>query len=424
MTTTIDTVAPAPSHLAAGSPAPRARRRSALPLLTKLIVAIGVVSLVAFNIWWYWRDARPLSDLATVKRWMSKEQYALAEPALREHLRRSPHDGEIMIMIARSLAARGDLLGCARQLHDVPSWWPQKAESIFREAQSYFQADRAKDAEDAWLLLMKDDPLHPVPENIYHDACMGLLNLYAIEDRWEDAYPLIWIAYDHAAGSEERLNWLTMRMRAELERISHKESITTLRRYVAADALDLEALRALARAEQTVGEIADAERHFRDCLKRRPDYVRAWHGCLALLLEQGELERFLALLVVAPPSADAEAETWYFRGIASEKAGEWGAAASHFRKAIELNPFLQKCLYRLGMAEGRLGLHEQAVVHRRKSTEMNETRGRFPAAYSAYFAALEPEKAATAARRLAAICETLGWARAAQAWGRVADSPE
>ena len=80
----------------------------------------------------------------------------------------------------------------------------------------------------------------------------------------------------------------------------------------------------LGRAEQTVGEIADAERHFRDCLKMRPDYVRAWHGCLALLLEQGELERFLALLAVAPPSADADAETWYFRGIASEKAGDWG----------------------------------------------------------------------------------------------------
>ena len=135
-----------------------------------------------------------------MSRWMSNEQYDVAEPALREHLRRSPHDGEVMIMLARALAARGDVLGCARQLHEVPYWWPQKAEAIYREGQSYFQIDRAKDAEDAWLLLMKDDPLHPVPGNIYHDACMALLNLYAIEDRWEDAYPVIWIAYDHAAG--------------------------------------------------------------------------------------------------------------------------------------------------------------------------------------------------------------------------------
>jgi tetratricopeptide (TPR) repeat protein len=214
-----------------------------------------------------------------------------------------------------------------------------------------------------------------------------------------------------------------MRMRAELERISHKESITTLRRYVAADAQDLEALRALARAEQTLGETALSERHFRDCLKMRPDYVRAWHGCMALLLEQGELERFLALLSSAPPSADDDSETWYYRGIASEKAGDWGAAAAHFRKALELNPFLQKCHYRLGMANERLGLHEEAVVHRRKSTEMNETRGRLPAVYSAYFAAPDDGEAAKAARRLAEICKTLGWARAAQAWGRLADGP-
>ena len=298
-------------------------RRSVVRILVKLIVTIGVVSLVAFNLWWYWRDTRELADLATVTRWMSKEQYDVAEPALREHLRRSPHNGEIMIMIARALAARGDVLGCARQLHEVPYLVAPEGRGALPRGPIVFSDRQGQRRRGAWLLLMKDDPLHPVPGNIYHDACMALLNLYAIEDRWEDAYPLIWIAYDHAAGADERLYWLTMRMRAELERISHKESITTLRRYVAADSTDLEALRALARAEQTVGEIADAERHFRDCLKMRPDYVRAWHGCLALLLEQGELERFLALLAVAPPSADTDAETWYFRGIASEKAGDW-----------------------------------------------------------------------------------------------------
>jgi tetratricopeptide (TPR) repeat protein len=394
-----------------------------------LIAVVLAVSLAAFNFWWYWRDARAIPDRATVTRWMSSGDYAPAELALREHLRRAPRDGELMIMLARALAARGDLLGCARQLHQVPYWWPRKAEALFREGQSYFQLDRARDAESAWLLLIKDDPLHPVAPDILHDTCMALLNLYATEDRWEDAYPVIWIAYDRAAGSEERLTWLTMRMRAELERVSQKESITSLRRYVAADPLDLEALRALARAEQAIGQTRDSEHHFRECLKLRPDYVRAWLGFLALLQEEGELDRFLELLSVSPPSADSESETWYFRGIASEKARDWRTAASHFRKAIDLNPYLQKCYYRLGMAEERLGLREQAVVYRKKSTEMQEARARFPAAYSAYFAtgesgeaaAVEPSKAA---RRLAAICDTLGWARAAQAWNRLADGPE
>ncbi len=65
-----------------------------------------------------------------------------------------------------------------------------------------FMIDRAKDAEHAWLEVIKDDPLHPVSPDIFHDACQELLKLYAIEDRWEDAYPVIWTAYDRAPASE------------------------------------------------------------------------------------------------------------------------------------------------------------------------------------------------------------------------------
>ena len=60
----------------------------------------------------------------------------------------------------------------------------------------------------------------------------------------------------------EKLNWLIMRMRAELERVAPKESIAQLRRYVAALPDDWESLRALARAELALGERAVAERHF------------------------------------------------------------------------------------------------------------------------------------------------------------------
>ena len=119
---------------------------------------------------------------------------------------------------------------------------------------------------------------------------MALLKLYAIEDRWEDAYPVIWTGYDHASLADERLTWLTMRMRAELDRIAYKEAIADLSRYVAADADDWEALCALARAEFASGQSAQAERHYQDCLKRRPGFVRAWRGYLTVLLDQGELE--------------------------------------------------------------------------------------------------------------------------------------
>ena len=56
----------------------------------KLVAATLIASLAAFNIWWYWRDSRPLPDLKTIADWISHERYLEAEPALRERLRRRP----------------------------------------------------------------------------------------------------------------------------------------------------------------------------------------------------------------------------------------------------------------------------------------------------------------------------------------------
>jgi tetratricopeptide (TPR) repeat protein len=391
-----------------------------------LIVMLG---LVGFNAWWYWRDTRPLPNLAVIAQLIGRDQYAQAEPALREHLRRSPHDGEARMMLARVYAAGGRLLECADQLHEVPYWWPQKAEALYREGQSYLMIDRARDAERAWLTVMKVDPLHPVSPDIFHDTCQELLKLYAIQDRWDDAYPVIWTAYDLAPGPE-KFNWLIMRMRAELERVGPKESIVHLRRYIAAAPDDWESRRALAHAELVLGERDSAQHNFEACLKGRPEDVRAWRDYLAMLHDQGELEHFLEVLDTPPPSADTDPETWFFRGLASEKSGNWKNAAAHFSKAIELHPFLAKAHYRLAVAEERLGLRDQAVAHRKKSKDINEARGQFPAAYSAYFASLDSSGSndtgaapATAARRMEAICETLGWLRAASAWNRLAISP-
>jgi len=390
----------------------------------KLIGVCLLAGLSGFNAWWYWRDTRPLPALKTISGWISQEQYRQAEPALREHLRRSPHDGEARMMLARALAGRGDLQACASQLHQVPYWSPRKAEALYREGQSYFEIDRAKDAEAAWLELIKDDPLHPIPAEILHDACQALLKLYAIEDRWEDAYPVMWTAYDHAV-PVDRPVLLAMRMRPELERVSPKESAGLLERYIAAAADDWEALRALARAKAALGLPAEAAHLFQACLKGRPDDVRAWRDYISMLLDQGDLDTFLTVLRNAPKPADGEPETWFFRGVASEKTGDLPAAAEFFRKAIELNPYAPKYYYRLAMAEERLGLREEAAAHRKRTKDMNDARTQLPIAYGQYFAIAEGTKTATTpdlatvCKRLASICETLGWARAAQAWNRL-----
>ena len=95
--------------------------------------------------------------------------------------------------------------------------------------------------------LSRRIPLHPAPSKILREVTLRLLELYATENRWEDSASVIWNAYEHTDPADH-LPLLSMRVRSELERLSPEASISTLKRYVAADPSDWEALRALARA--------------------------------------------------------------------------------------------------------------------------------------------------------------------------------
>jgi tetratricopeptide (TPR) repeat protein len=380
-------------------------------------VAAGAIAL---GIGWYWDVTRPRPGLAAIAVWMARGRYAEAEPALRERLRRSPDDGAARTMLARLLAARGDSRGCARELQRVPSWWPTKAEARFREGQTYLRIDRARDAETVWLALLKQNLPHAPSPAIFQDTCLELLRLYAIEDRWEDAAGLIWNAYDRAAPADRAL-WLIIRLRSELERVAQWETIVPLGRYVAADPEDGEALRALARAEQALGRPTEAAAHFRLCLERRPDDVRAWRDYLAFLLARGERESFRATLAKAPPAAMNEPQLWVYRGLEREWHGDLETAAALYRQAVARNSFVVEYHYRLSLTESRLGHGKPAGEHQERARSLREARSRLPALFTRYLDARHllsgPDDASLPAilERLAATCEALGWRRAAEA---------
>src|SRR5947209_6432442 len=155
-----------------GSPRPGPARASGgiRGGIGKLVAGGLIAGLIGFNAWWYRRDTRPVADSRTIEGWIGRGEYARAESALRERLRRAPHDGALRMSLARDLAARGDLLGCARELREVPYWWPQRTEALFRSAQAFLMADRARDAEAALLEIMHADPPHPPEPGLYHDA--------------------------------------------------------------------------------------------------------------------------------------------------------------------------------------------------------------------------------------------------------------
>ena len=119
--------------LPSARPSRRAMRRFAADWGYRVIV----VALVAWNAWWLGRDYWPIPDIKSVEQRIARGQHEDAMRALRAHLRRSPRDGQARMLLARSLAARGDLKGCANELHRVPNWWPSKREALYLEGESY-----------------------------------------------------------------------------------------------------------------------------------------------------------------------------------------------------------------------------------------------------------------------------------------------
>jgi tetratricopeptide (TPR) repeat protein len=405
-------------------PFPAARYR---PFSLRTIVATGLTAALAgWNLWWYWRDTRALVDLPTIESWIGLGRHAEADRALQEHLRRAPHDAEAMMIRARALAGRGDLKGCAEQLHQVPFWSPRKAEALYREGQAYLMIDRARDAEAALLAVVDSDPLHPPDPAMAHDASQELLKLYAMEDRWDDAYLVFWKAYDHSAPADRPVI-LSMRVRCELERVTPTEAIKVLARYVAADPEDWEALRSLANAELALGHRAAALRDMQASLNGRPDDPRTWRDYLTMLQSLGDPDAFRAALEQVPQSALGEPEIWTFRGQDRERAGDPAGAAGHYRQALDLNPNQLTARYRLAMIEERLGHPDQAALHRKRWQELRDARVALPQAFSNYYAARTaspsggPELRASI-RRLASVCEALGWLRLAEGWNRLAAS--
>jgi Flp pilus assembly protein TadD len=411
-----------------GPEIPRADGRAARTRARAIALRAGgwalALALLGLNAWWAWRDVRPVADLPTVTNWIGQERLAEAEWALRERLRRSPHDGEALALLARLQAARGDMLGCGRTLRRVPFWWPTRARLLFMEGQAFKSVDRMADAETAWKELSEFDPLHPMPDDLVAKAVMELLELYALEERWEEARRLIWRAYDRAE-PPDRPSLLVMRMRTELERIAPATSVVKLRRFVAAAPEDWEARRALALAEHATGNDREATRLMQACMEERPEDPRGWRDYLKLLHEQGNLDSLDQALARVPAAAADDPAVLRSRAIVQEQRGDWEDAAGTYRRLLDKEKANGESLFRLAAAEERLGQHESARKHRDESRVIRDARGDLNQAFQEYLEASgaerpQPKALAAAVGRLASLCETLGWKREAEAWAQLA----
>jgi Flp pilus assembly protein TadD len=388
----------------------------ALSMLGRIAQLLAVVGLAVFNVWWYVRDTRPLPPLHTVAARINEQRYAEAETALREHLRRFPHDSEGRMLLARSLGARNQLLACAAQLHRVPEWSPNKRHSLYLEGICYKQLDRARDAETAWRACIAPDVLRPRFDPYLKMAVEQIVDLAVLEERRDDARNAIWLMYD-VASPADRPDILILMLRTWIDRIDPSIAVGQLRKIVAADPADLPARRALAHAYELLGDSNEATELVQSNLKTWPDDPGVWSDRLGLLKLRDDLQGLTAALAELPPSIDHTSSIHTSRGLVCERKRDWPCAVDAYRRACESMPYNSEFLFRMGMCEMRDGRGEIALLHLKQSRDLQKAQESLPDAILDYRDAIvssadpgHPTRV-KASRKLAAICRTLGMDR-------------
>lgn len=382
---------------------------------------LAFLAAVGLNIWLFLRDRGGVESLKNLRTLVDQRRYAEAVEGIRDRLRRSPHDDEARMLLARSLAGDRRMLECAEELRRVPFWSPRKPEARYLEGQALLEVGRAREAEAVLRICVENDPLHPTPDDLLRAATDQLIELYASESRWQDAQEVVWKIYDRA-NREDRAAALVMLLRTEIERIDPASTIERLRRYAQTDPSDFEARRALARAEQAVGREAEATATIEQCLKERPADLKVWRDWLTILQDRGDAPGLAAAVRQLPADHPDEYDpaVWEAIGRVREAEGDVQAAADAYRKAVQGRPRDEDFHYRLALVEARLGNREQAHEHLERSKELRKSRTELVDAVIAYREALavapatDPKVMAEAAK-VADLCRVIGLDRTAKA---------
>jgi thioredoxin-like negative regulator of GroEL len=417
---------PAPAQAPPRSRAAAARRGTWGRRLWRLGRWTLLLALIALNAGWFWSGSRPRVGLETIARWIEQGRQGQAEQALRHRLERSPHEGEARVLLAKLLAQRHDPMGCARELHQVPFWWPEKARWRIMEAGAFKECDRMRDAEAAWTAVVEDDPLHPVDPKYLTAATRDLLQLYAYEGRWDEMVKLIWRRYDQTDDPMEREDLVMMRLRSELERIMPAVAAARVEKYLAADPQDWQARRGLARARLGQNRPEAGRDLLETCLEERPEDPSGWADYLDLLHTTGDLDGLRQAVARLPAAAAEHPTVLTHRARLLERDRRWPEAAELYRRVLLLRPHELETHYRLALIADRLGQREQAQTHRRRWESMRTARTELNDVYHKVVELHQSDPNSpqyyAAIRRLAQLCRTLGWNRDAEAWAQLAPS--
>ncbi len=316
---------------------------------------------------------------------------------------------------AESAARGGDWARALRAWRALNATGAARGSTHLGEARACLALGRAAEAERSLRRAIADDPAEP-------ESWKLLLEILQVEDRTLEAQDLGWEAYARATPGGRRglLGELTLALLSDL----HDERVRTiLRRWIAADAEDVDARVAFLQRIAAQPRAADPDRASRlaeleTIVAEHPGHVGAREALVTALADAGEPDRGRAALDGWPGAESArDARYWRLRG-------RWDLEYDHrperaveaFRKAVAVLPQDWRSWSRLARAFRVLGRDAEA-------RDAAEAVGRIrdwldpmtlvPRLDDAFRHLDDP----AALRNLAELTGRVGLTRLAEAWG-------
>jgi tetratricopeptide (TPR) repeat protein len=313
----------------------------------RLIAAsAAVVLLTSLGAWvWLWRS-RPRPTLDGVDLLIAERRYDAVEARLLAYLRAYPRDPAARLLLARAAVERPDPkpeLALGQVLGDPPADRRLAAEFKSAEGAARFYQRRFDAAEAAWLAALRLDA--EVPE-----AGWGLLNLYALQGRTEDARRLGLRLFAVEPDPHDRVQLLLQLVRHDAHAIAADSVVHQLEPVVRANPGDFHSAVALGLAMVHTGRNDDALALLGRVVESHGQDPDVWEAYLEALAQSGQVEALgravdrLPRALVGFPRFDAA------RGWLAAQRHDWPEAARAYLRAWEDRPTDASLAYRLELA--------------------------------------------------------------------------
>ena len=388
----------------------------------RAICAVLSIALLGGAALTWWLDGRsvPGPDLNEARRASMAGQWDLVESALRPYLPRHPKDAEAQILMARAEAARGDTASCLRRLAAVPEGSGWSAQARLREAQILHLNNQGARAERAYRRALEEASRFAGAYSTVDAARLGLVQICGLEERYDEAREQLWQLLPSSPVPAAVLAIFAM---IEAVGTEPNQAIETLEKFIANDADDFHARRALGHHLTVLGRTNDARPILQGCVRERPGDLRAAEALAECLFDMADFDSWEALLQQVPEPGRAKAWYWRHRAAVCDRTSAWSAARDCYAEAIRLDPYDATGHHQLGAVLQRLGAAVEGREHIERGFELRSARRQLLDLYGQLIntgvQSGGPGPNADLCYRLGATCQELGLSEARE-WYREA----